>query len=162
MIATSLLKTKLGTFVLHGDEQGITGISLPGTCPLPKKPVTASPRHSAILEAAARQITEFVNGKRTTFDLPLSITGTQFQMQVWNIIQTIPFGHTLSYGEIGRRLGNKKMARAVGGAANANPVPLIIPCHRVIGADGRLTGFAGGLKMKKCLLTLEKEQLDNG
>jgi len=161
MIATSLLKTKLGTFVLHGNEQGITGISLPGTCPLPKKPATASPRHSAILDDAARQITEFVNGERTTFDLPLSVTGTQFQMRVWNIIQTIPFGHTLSYGEIGHRLGNKKMARAVGGAANANPVPLIIPCHRVIGANGRLTGFAGGLKMKKCLLTLEKEQLDN-
>jgi len=156
--ATSLLKSELGTFILQGDEKGITRVILPGTRSRPKKSVNASPRSVAILEKAAGQIIEFINGERTIFNLPLSISGTDFQMRVWDIIKSIPFGHTLSYGAIGQQLGDKKKARAVGGAANANPVPLIIPCHRVIGSNGNLTGFAGGLKLKKRLLALEKER----
>lgn len=157
-IATSLLQSELGTFVLQGDDQGITRIVLPGSRSRPKETVRVTPGQADLLEEAAKQITEFINGERTIFNLPLSISGTDFQMRVWDIIKHIPFGHTVSYSEIGQQLGNKKKARAVGGAANANPVPLVIPCHRVIGADGNLTGFAGGLKMKKRLLALEKER----
>ena len=158
--ATLLLQSEMGTFVLQGDEQGITRIVLPGTRPTPKEPPPASPGSAAILKKAAQQITEFIGGERTIFTLPLSISGTDFQMRVWEIIKAIPFGKTMSYGEIGRQLGNKKLARAVGGAANANPVPIVIPCHRVIGAGGDLTGFAGGLRLKERLLALEKEHLE--
>lgn len=109
-----------------------------------------------LLDAAAGQIIAYLRGRLTDFDLPLSLTGTRFRQQAWTIMRTIPYGETCTYGEIARELGNDGLARAVGGAANANPVPLVIPCHRVVGAHGRLTGFAGGLTMKKYLLELEK------
>ncbi len=157
-IATSFIETELGTFVLQGDENGITRVILPGNRSRLRKAVAVSSRHDKILDDAGEQIIEFITGERTIFTLPLSLSGTHFQVRVWDAIKSIPFGRTLSYGEIGQLLGNKNMARAVGGAANANPVPLVIPCHRVIGANGNLTGFAGGLKLKKRLLSMERER----
>lgn len=150
------LPTAIGTLVLVADEQGLSRIILP---PCPDRcnafdKITAADH--PILDAAAGQITAYLQGRLTDFDLPLSLAGTRFQQQAWAVMRTIPYGTTRTYGEIARELGNHGRARAVGGAANANPVPLVIPCHRVVGANGRLTGFAGGLAMKKYLLELER------
>jgi methylated-DNA-[protein]-cysteine S-methyltransferase len=108
-----------------------------------------------LLEKAAKQLDEYFNGKRKAFDLPLSPHGTDFQIRVWKTLQTIPYGQTRSYGQIAAQTGNPKASRAVGMANNRNPIAIIIPCHRVIGADGSLTGYAGGLELKQQLLEIE-------
>ncbi|VAW34470.1 Methylated-DNA--protein-cysteine methyltransferase [hydrothermal vent metagenome] len=155
------LPTAIGTLILVADEQGLSRIILPPCLDLEQKS-SFQDRHGMttadhpLLDAAAGQIIAYLRGRLTDFDLPLSLTGTRFRQQAWTIMRTIPYGETCTYGEIARELGNDGLARAVGGAANANPVPLVIPCHRVVGAHGRLTGFAGGLTMKKYLLELEK------
>jgi methylated-DNA-[protein]-cysteine S-methyltransferase len=102
-----------------------------------------------------RQLREYFAGKRAAFDLPLAPEGTAFQRSVWRQLQEIPYGETISYGELARRVGNPKASRAVGSANGANPVPIVIPCHRVIAGDGTLGGFGGGLLTKQTLLTLE-------
>lgn len=107
-------------------------------------------------DEAFRQITEYLSGKRQKFDLPLKITGTDFQKKVYSALLDIPYGETASYGEIAARTGNPKAARAVGGACNKNPLLLVVPCHRVVGASGSLTGFAAGIETKQKLLALEK------
>ena len=156
--ATSIFATEFGTFVLQCSDWGISRIYLPGIRSRPRKSVADSAASAAILADGEAQIREFLRGERTVFDLPLSISGTDFQLMVWEKIKAIPYGKTCSYSEIGRQLGDRRKARAVGGAANANPVPLVIPCHRVVGTDGNLTGFAGGLKLKKRLLDLEQNR----
>jgi len=103
------------------------------------------------------QLHEYFNGRRQAFDVQLDLQGTPFQMQVWQALSKVPFGQTRSYGWIADAIDNPKAVRAVGGANHANPVPLIIPCHRIIGADGSLTGFGGGLPLKKALLEWEQE-----
>lgn len=105
---------------------------------------------------AARELTEYFAGMRTVFDVPLHEQGTPFQKRVWAALRTIPYGETRSYGQIAAQIGNPKGARAVGMADNRNPIMIFTPCHRVIGADGSLVGFGGGLPMKKYLLELEK------
>ena len=107
-------------------------------------------------DEAFRQITEYLSGKRQKFDLPLKITGTDFQKKVYSALLDIPYGETASYGEIAAKTGNPKAARAVGGACNKNPLLLAVPCHRVVGASGSLTGFAAGIETKKKLIELEK------
>ena len=102
-----------------------------------------------------KQIGEYFRGERTKFDLDLAPEGTSFQLAAWRQLRRIPYGKTISYGEQAKRMGNPKASRAVGGANGENPISIIVPCHRVIGADGRLTGFGGGLGMKKKLLDLE-------
>lgn len=110
--------------------------------------------HKIILETK-KQLTEYFNGTRKKFDLPITINGTPFQQQAWQQLSKIPYGKTISYGEQARRLGDKNKARAVGLANGQNPIPIIIPCHRVIGSNGKLTGFGGGLDKKELLLELE-------
>jgi len=105
--------------------------------------------------AAIAQLREYFAGHRRVFDLPLAPRGTAFQRQVWNALTRIPYGETASYGEIAQRIGRASASRAVGLANGANPLPIIVPCHRVIGADGSLTGFGGGLDIKRRLLALE-------
>lgn len=107
------------------------------------------------LPAARRQLIEYIHGERQTFDLPLAPSGTEFQRQVWRALVDIPFGETRSYGELARQLGRPDASRAVGAANGDNPIAVVIPCHRVIGSDGSLTGYGGGLPMKKFLLELE-------
>lgn len=111
---------------------------------------------NAILKKAAVQLEEYFKGKREKFDIKLDFNGTDFQKEVWNALLTIPFGETKSYGEIASQIGRPKAVRAVGAANGRNPVAIIAPCHRVIGADGSLTGFAGGLKAKETLLAIEQ------
>jgi methylated-DNA-[protein]-cysteine S-methyltransferase len=108
-----------------------------------------------LIEAAARQIAEYALGKRRNFDIPLAYSGTDFQMKVWEALLSIPYGETRTYGDIARAAGNGSACRAAGGAVHNNPISIIIPCHRVIGANGGLTGFGGGLPLKKKLLEIE-------
>lgn len=113
-----------------------------------------------LLDAAEQQLTEYFAGERREFDLPLASDGTEFQRKVWSEVRRIPYGETASYGDIARRLGYEPgISRAVGAANGANPLPIVVPCHRVVGADGSLTGYAGGPDRKRILLELEQPGL---
>lgn len=157
MYCTSL-KTPVGTLLLFADDQTLYRIVFPACCDkLPGG--SPAPEGHPLLGSASLQLSEYFSGHRQHFELPLSPQGTAFQMAVWELMQEIPYGETWTYGEIAARLGNPNKARGVGGAANKNPLPLVIPCHRVIGANGSLTGFAGGVETKQFLLNLEKKGL---
>ncbi|MBZ5705420.1 MAG: methylated-DNA--[protein]-cysteine S-methyltransferase [Acidobacteriia bacterium] len=111
------------------------------------------------LREAIRQLRAYFAGKLENFDLPLAPEGTPFQRSVWKLLCEIPYGETISYGELARRVGNPKASRAVGLANGSNPIAIVIPCHRVIGSNGKLTGYGGGLPLKEKLLALERRQL---
>lgn len=111
-----------------------------------------------VLDCAAAQLEEYFSGARCAFSVPVRMKGTGFQMKVWNALTEIGYGRTATYGEIAGRIGNEKASRAVGMANNRNPLPIIVPCHRVIAANGSLTGYAGGLEIKEWLLNLEKRE----
>jgi len=155
MPISATLPTPLGLFTLTIDETGLSGLSFPTEAP-PGERVTLVPISSQpLLQEAGRQLLAYLGGTLHNFDLPLSIHGTVFQQQVWEQLRTIAYGQTMTYGELAARIGGRHKARAVGGAAHANPLAIIIPCHRLIGAGGKLTGFGGGLPMKQTLLDLE-------
>ena len=120
------------------------------------QPQKALLQTTELLSMATIQLDEYFQGKRTTFSLPFKLTGTPFQLAVWKELQNIPYGKTTSYKEIAQKINKPKACRAVGMANNKNPLPIIIPCHRVIGSNGKLIGSAGGLKLKNYLLELEK------
>jgi methylated-DNA-[protein]-cysteine S-methyltransferase len=115
-----------------------------------------------LLARARRQLTEYFDGSRTSFDLPLDAAGSAFERRVWDLLRTIPYGVTTSYGALARRLGDPQATRAVGAANGKNPIPIIVPCHRVVGARGELTGFGGGLDGKRWLLEHEGALLTLG
>ncbi len=112
-----------------------------------------------VLDAARSQIDEYIGGTRTTFDLPLDLIGTDFQVDVWNALMRIPFGETRSYGELADELDRHGAARAVGAATGRNPISVVVPCHRLVGSSGKLTGFAGGLDAKRWLLEHEAPEV---
>lgn len=112
---------------------------------------------TAFTDNVYEQISEYLAGRRKAFDIPYELKGRKFQQEVWHALEKIPYGETKSYGQIAREIGNGKAGRAVGGACNKNPIWLIVPCHRVVGANGSLTGYAGGVSMKEELLTLERD-----
>lgn len=114
-------------------------------------------KRSKLADMAVLQLEEYFSGKRSSFSLPMAPVGTQFRQDVWQALVTIPYGEVRSYRDIAKAIGNPKACRAVGMANNRNPLPIIIPCHRVIGANGKLVGYAGGLDCKEKLLALEKE-----
>jgi len=122
-----------------------------------KAPENAKLMETPLLKETFRQLTEYFNKKRKVFDVPLSLKGTEFQKRDWEELKKIPYGETRSYGEIAKALGIPKGARAVGLANNRNPVAIIVPCHRIVGSNGGLVGYAGGLEMKKKLLELEQK-----
>jgi methylated-DNA-[protein]-cysteine S-methyltransferase len=155
----SYLETPIGTLMIAGDRDTICRIDFPkdGRASKPEADWTESARGA--VAHALRQLREYFAGKRTDFDLPLAPAGTVFQRAVWRRLQEIPYGETISYGELAQRIGNPKASRAVGAANGQNPIPIVIPCHRVIGANGKLTGFGGGLPTKEALLALEARQL---
>ena len=117
------------------------------------------PPGTPLLAEAARQLTAYFDGTLTEFDLPIRLTGTDVRMQCWQALLTIPYGETISYGEQARRIGKPKAVRAVGGANHHNPISIVVPCHRVIGADGTLTGYGGGVDKKAWLLLHERRIL---
>lgn len=149
------LETPIGTLLIAGDDEAVHRIEFPknGKASRPEPGWRESSR-GAIAEAV-RQLREYFAQKREQFDLPLAPEGTEFQRAVWTRLQEIPYGKTISYGELAKRVGNPKASRAVGAANGQNPIPIVIPCHRVIGANGKLTGFGGGLPTKEALLALE-------
>jgi len=145
--------TPIGKLTVVAGGTGIRRILWDGEAPAED----AVEGHSDLLDAAVTQIREYFTGNRTTFDLPLDLGGTPFQQKVWRELGSIPFGTTISYGEQARRIGRPQAARAVGAANGRNPVPVVLPCHRVIGSGGALTGFGGGLDTKRTLLRHEEE-----
>jgi len=154
-----ILDTPIGPLTLAGDGEALEGVHLPvgGRPAPPPGPWLCDP--GAFAEAAA-QLEAYFDGRRTTFDLPVRLRGTPFQEQVWHVLRSIPFGTTTTYGAVARRLGRPGAARAVGRANHANPVAIVVPCHRVIGADGSLTGYGGGLDTKAWLLAHERAVRD--
>jgi len=122
-----------------------------------KPPKGFEKRETPLIKNAAKQLEEYFDGKRQTFDLPLTFHGTTFKVNVWETLQTIPYGKTCSYGEIAAMIEKPKAYRAVGMANHTNQIAIIVPCHRVIGHDGSLTGYAGGLELKQKLLELEQK-----
>lgn len=151
------LDTPIGELLLAGDDDGLAMIGFPkGSMRRNAEPDWIF--NEKPLTAARRQLREYFAGKRRSFDLPLRLSGTEFQQSVLRALQEIPYGETVSYGEIARRIGRPRAVRAVGAANGRNPLPIVIPCHRVIGKGGDLTGFGGGLDTKEALLRLEAEQ----
>lgn len=150
------LESPLGELLLAGDDDALSLIGFPqGKMRHDPDPDWIYSEKSFAL--VCRQLQEYFAGEREEFDLPLHVTGTEFQVQVLAELQRIPYGETTSYGDIAKRIGRPKAVRAVGAANGRNPIPIIIPCHRVIGSNGDLTGFGGGLDTKKALLRLEAE-----
>lgn len=149
------IESPIGKLTLWSDGQALTGLAFPGE-DRAKKPATGLTETPEPFREVLRQLEEFFAGTRRSFDLSLAPEGTPFQRRVWDELTHIPFGHTISYAELANRIGNPRAVRAVGGANGRNPLPIIIPCHRVIGADGKLTGFGGGLPIKERLLTFER------
>ncbi|MEJ5062553.1 methylated-DNA--[protein]-cysteine S-methyltransferase [Erwinia sp. MYb375] len=155
-----MMHSPVGELKLVASEQGLAAILWENDDP---KRVRFRPQledtQNATLQEAERQLREYFAGHRQQFSLPLDFIGTAFQKQVWAALVTIPFGETRSYGEIAQQIGNPTAVRAVGAANGKNPLSIIAPCHRVIGANGKLTGFAGGLVTKAFLLRLEGGRL---
>jgi methylated-DNA-[protein]-cysteine S-methyltransferase len=148
------LDTPIGAFLLVGDEDRLTMTSF-SSGHQRRAPEAGWVEDAGALARAVTQFQEYFAGERDRFDLPLALRGTPFQRDVWAVLQSIPFGQTRSYGEVARALGKPGASRAVGTANAANHLPVVVPCHRVIGADGGLTGFGGGLEAKRWLLRHE-------
>ena len=152
------LKTPGGELMLAGNEEGLHHIVFPEGKGHMKPKADWQHLPDAFPEAR-QQLLEYFAGERRDFDLPLAPEGSDFQREVWSALRNIPYGTTISYGELARRVGRPAAARAVGAANGRNPIPIVIPCHRVIGKDGSLTGFGGGLQLKERLLELESPLL---
>lgn len=150
------IDSPVGTLRLVASDAGLVAILWPNERPgrVPLGPTTEDAGHPVLVRAAG-QVTDYFAGKRRAFDVPLDFRGTDFQRSVWHALLTIPFGETRSYAQIAQQIGRPTASRAVGAANGRNPVSIIAPCHRVIGTNGTLTGFAGGLEAKRMLLELE-------
>jgi len=157
--ATVRLDTPIGTLVLEGDDAAVTYIHLPNSLPDavatgPAAGGKAGGDVPAPLREAVHQLEEYFGGSRRTFSVPLAPSGTAFQLSVWKALAEIPYGETITYGELARRVGRPTAFRAVGQANGANPLPIVYPCHRVVAAGG-IGGYGGGLDVKRRLLALE-------
>jgi methylated-DNA-[protein]-cysteine S-methyltransferase len=146
----------IGDILLVADDSGLLQLHLPGSF-ADRDDLSASAPAGAVLAKAAGQLEAYFAGDLTQFDLPLSPTGTTFQLKVWRALADIPYAKTESYGSVAARVGNPKASRAVGMANNKNPLAIVLPCHRVIGSNGTLVGYGGGLDMKQWLLRHEAE-----
>jgi methylated-DNA-[protein]-cysteine S-methyltransferase len=161
MTAHATMPSPVGELLLVASDAGLVAVRFernrhggdPRDSSVPQ--ASASPAAARVLDAARTQLDEYFAGARLEFDLPLDAHGTPFQRRVWTALAEIPFGQTISYAELARRIGDVKAVRAVGAANGRNPIPIIVPCHRVIGANGSLVGFGGGLERKQWLLEHE-------
>jgi methylated-DNA-[protein]-cysteine S-methyltransferase len=158
VISYTTMKSPIGPLLLAGDESGLRLVHF-ANGRRPQRPQRDWREERAPFKEAVRQLESYFAGHLQDFDLPLLLDGTEFQLLVWRNLRKIPYGETVSYGQLARRIGSPDAARAVGLANGRNPIPIIIPCHRVIGSNGDLTGFGGGLPVKKKLLALESRQL---
>jgi methylated-DNA-[protein]-cysteine S-methyltransferase len=150
----TVIETRLGRLTLVAEDGALSGVYFPGHWTRPD-PAAFGERARDGFAEAERQIGEYLDGARTSFELPTSARGEAFQQRVWERLARIPYGETVTYGEIARELGDPALARRVGGAVGRNPLSIVVPCHRVVGRDGALTGYAGGLERKRLLLELE-------
>jgi methylated-DNA-[protein]-cysteine S-methyltransferase len=151
----TVLASRLGELTIVRDGEMLTGLYFPHHWYRPSQ-ATFGPRTGQGFADVTRQLGEYLDGNRTEFDLPLDARGSDFQRSVWERIAEIPYGHTTSYGDLARRLGGDADPRDVGAAVGRNPLSILIPCHRVVGSTGKLTGYAGGLTRKRTLLDLEQ------
>ena len=154
-----MVDSPIGELTLVADGEALIGLYYPHHWYRPD-PASFGPRSDAGFDTAKQQLDEYFAGRREAFDLPIELRGDDFQRRVWDLIQRIPHGRTTTYGAIARQLGIPGDARAVGGAVGRNPLSIVVPCHRVVGKDGSLTGYAGGLRRKRFLLDLEANLLD--
>jgi methylated-DNA-[protein]-cysteine S-methyltransferase len=148
----------IGPLTLASDGQALTGLAFETQSHPVRALEGAEAGRDSVLDETRRQLDLYFAGKLKTFDLALNPQGTAFQKRVWTALRAIPFGRTVSYADIASTIGSPKAVRAVGGANGRNPIAVIVPCHRVIGANGSLTGFGGGMERKQFLLALEKGQ----
>jgi methylated-DNA-[protein]-cysteine S-methyltransferase len=154
VVIYTTMDSPIGELLLLGDGQALHGLYMQAG----RKPIEVRPAWTRDDEAFAdvrSQLEEYFAGERTRFDMPMHLDGTAFQRTVWHALTEIPYGQTISYGELARRIGRPDLARAVGTANGQNPIAVIVPCHRVIGANGKLVGYGGGLDNKRRLLELE-------
>ena len=163
MLKKMIVKSPIGELVLVGSASALTALHLPESDEvLPPEHAEAERGKTPLLERVAAQLREYFAGKRKKFTFPLAPRGTEFQQRVWDELLRIPYGATVSYGELAARCGNPSAQRAVARANATNPIAVVVPCHRVIGADGTLTGYGGGLDKKRRLLELEGALLPMG
>ena len=147
-IANQLIESPIGILNIVAESSAVTAIRFSADPETPQQPSEAT-------NICCQQLNEYFFGERQQFDVLLKMSGTSFQQQVWQTLQSVEFGSTCSYGDVARRIGNPKAVRAVGAANGRNPIPIIVPCHRIIGSSGKLTGYAGGLNIKVWLLNHE-------
>lgn len=153
-----VVDSPVGPLTLVAEQGKLCGLYMDSQRHAPDGPdlgIPGDPAHEPFASAAA-QLAEYFAGRRTAFDLPLAPAGTPFQLRVWAALRTIPYGQTVSYGQLASQIGSPAASRAVGLANGRNPISVVVPCHRVIGADGSLTGYGGGLHRKQFLLDLER------
>ena len=150
-MATTVIGSPVGPLRLQADDDGLTGIWFMSDA----EPDVGDLGTDTVLRAAAEQLAEYFAGRRTRFELPLAAAGTPFQRAVWDALREIPYGQTWSYADVAQHIGSPRAVRAVGAANGRNPLPIVVPCHRVVGANGTLTGYGGGLENKRILLDLE-------
>jgi len=155
MATHTVMPSPVGELTIVSSEGAVTAVSMqvPGREPSPDE---IGQRDDPAGAEAVRQLQQYFAGERTDFDLPLAPAGDEFKQRVWALLREIPYGQTRSYGDLARRLGDVNLSQAVGFANGRNPIAIVIPCHRVIGSDGSLTGYAGGLDRKRFLLALEE------
>ncbi len=152
-LTTAVIRTQIGNIEIEEKEGNIVRIEFTEEMnPTDEKNVT-----SPVLREAIKQLQEYFAGQRKEFDLPIKMQGTEFQKKVWQALQEIPYGEVSSYGKLAEKIGNSKAGRAVGMANHRNPIAIVVPCHRVIGSNGKLVGYAGGLDKKEWLLAMEKK-----
>ena len=161
-LTSTTMPSPVGELTIVGSDAGLRAV----LWPIERKGRVTfaediTPGAHPVLAAAVAQISDYLSGERSVFDVPLDLVGTEFQVDVWHALSVIPYGETRSYGELASELGKPGAARAVGAATGRNPVSIIIPCHRLVGSSGKLTGFAGGMDAKRWLLEHEQpiEQL---
>jgi methylated-DNA-[protein]-cysteine S-methyltransferase len=158
----ALIDTELGEVTLVASAESIVGLYFPQHWVQPSAAslgVKVDAHDDAVLAPAWAQLTEYLSGERTTFELKTATHGNPFEERVWALLNEIPVGETTTYGDLAEKLGDKSLAQAVGQAVGHNPISIVVPCHRVVGKNGKLTGYAGGLKRKQFLLELEEPAL---
>jgi methylated-DNA-[protein]-cysteine S-methyltransferase len=156
--AHAVVATRLGRLTVVQEEGALTGLFFPRHWPRPDR-TSFGPRAEGGFEDVARQLNEYLTGDRSAFELPVKVKGAEFDQRVWGLVSRVPYGQTTTYGDLARSLGAGTDPRDVGAAIGRNPLCIVMPCHRVIGSTGKLTGYAGGLDRKRALLEIEHAQV---